>query len=70
MQNERVLKRLKRGPLTQVQALDELGVMRLGARVHDLRRQGHKIKTETVVVTNRFDERCKVAKYRLERKAA
>lgn len=42
-QNERVLARLKRGPLTPRAAFLELGVMRLAARIYDLRLAGHDI---------------------------
>lgn len=43
-QADRVLTRLKRKSLSPVEALEELGVYRLGARIHELRRQGHQIK--------------------------
>jgi len=36
-QNEQVLMRLVRGPLTPGEALNELGVARLAARIYDLR---------------------------------
>jgi len=42
-QNELVLARLRIGPVTALDALKELGVFRLAARVHDLREQGHQI---------------------------
>ena len=63
----RVLARLRRGPLTSAQALAELGVGRLGARVYDLRAMGHDIHTETLDVINRFGDQCRVARYRLLR---
>ena len=37
-QNEMVLMRLAQGPLTPQDALKELGIMRLAARIYDLRR--------------------------------
>ena len=40
-QTDRVLERLKKAPLTQLEALTELGVMRLGARILELREAGH-----------------------------
>lgn len=64
-QLDRVLKRLKKGPLTQKQASDELGVSRLGARVYDLKERGHKIYSEIIETTNRFGDVCHVARYRL-----
>lgn len=47
-QNERVLRRLKRKPLTPLLALRELGVMRLSARILELRKQGHDIQRRMV----------------------
>ena len=64
-QTKRVLRRLRTGPLTQVQALNSLGVGRLGARVLELREAGHSISTETITVKNRFGEKCRVGRYRL-----
>lgn len=65
-QTDRVLERLKKGPLTQLEALTELGVMRLGARVLELRDAGHPIITETVEVATRIaGETARVARYRL-----
>ena len=61
-QSDLVLARLKRGPLTPLQALHELGCFRLAARVHDLRARGHYIAARLV---KRGDSH--VAQYRLER---
>lgn len=49
-QTDRLLKRLKRGPLTPLQAWRELGIYRAAARVLDLRRAGHDIVSEPVTV--------------------
>jgi hypothetical protein len=46
-------------------AWDKLGIYRLGARVHDLRKAGHNIESSRVAVDNRFGEQCHVARYRL-----
>lgn len=46
-QNARVLARLRRGPLSLMSAFRELRVFRLAARIYDLRRAGHDIKTVT-----------------------
>lgn len=48
-QNEEILQMLKRGPVTALDAA-KIGCMRLAARVHDLRMQGHVITTEPVTV--------------------
>ena len=69
-QNERILKYLqthKRG-ITQLQALDKLGVLRLSGRIHDLREMGYPIMTNIIEVPNRFGEISKVAEYRLMEK--
>ena len=70
-QTDRVLERLKKAPLTQLEALTELGVMRLGARILELREAGHEIETETVEVATRITgETARVARYRLQDCAA
>lgn len=66
-QNERVLKYLqthKRG-ITQLQALEKLGVLRLSGRIYDLRDQGYEIATNIIEVPNRYGVVSKVAEYRL-----
>ena len=47
-QNEAVLNWLKREPITPIQALAHLRVMRLAARVNDLKNQGYAIHTYRV----------------------
>ena len=42
------MQRLARGPITSLEALNELGIMRLASRVDELRKQGNTIVTETV----------------------
>lgn len=64
-QCDRLLNRLKRGPITPMEAWSELGIYRLGARVFDLKASGHEIDRELVPVSNRFGEECRVAQYRL-----
>lgn len=64
-QCERLLNRLQRGPITPMEAWQELGVYRPAARVSDLKEAGHDIAKETVSVANRFGEECRVARYRL-----
>jgi len=65
-QNDRLLNYLERnGDINPMQALSELGVLRLAARVRDLRDAGIKIDKTTTKVCNRFGEACRVAKYRL-----
>lgn len=64
-QCDRLLSRLKCGPITPMEAWSELGIYRLGARVFDLKASGHDIDRELVPVSNRFGEECRVAQYRL-----
>lgn len=65
-QAERVLQYLEDGnTITTLNAFKELGITRLAARVHELKRDGHNVKKNTISVTNRFNERCAVAEYYL-----
>ena len=46
-QTDKVLLHLeKRGSLTPLQAMDQYGIMRLAARIGELRREGHDIASE------------------------
>lgn len=46
-QKDRLLKHLLSGrSITPLEALGLYGIFRLAARVHDLKAQGHKIRTE------------------------
>lgn len=46
-----ILRALKKGErLTPMDALDRFGCLRLGARIWDLRKEGHTIHSETVEV--------------------
>lgn len=47
-QTETILAMLKRGPVTQMDALQEAGCMRLPARINELRQQGISIETEYI----------------------
>lgn len=55
------------GSITPLVAKDELGVMRLAARIFDIRTGNgvdpHDIETRLATVTNRFGETCRVAEY-------
>lgn len=69
-QNERVLDYIRvYGSITPLEAMRDLGVMRLAARVSDLKRQGYNIVGSTEVVKNRFGEDCRVAKYEIAHNA-
>jgi len=64
-QCNQLLERLKRGPITPLEALNELGIMRLGGRIYDLRQAGHQIDKEMVEVSTRNGGRAHVARYML-----
>jgi len=54
------------GSITPMEALREFGCYRLGARIWDLRHDGHSISTEMVEGRDRNGERERYARYRLE----
>lgn len=58
------------GGITQLEALRDLGVMRLASRISDLRKQGYMIQADTETVVNRFEESCRIKRYRLVEEAA
>lgn len=65
-QNQRILAYLDaHGSITQLEALQELGIMRLASRISDLRKHGCPIKSEMVEVENRYGEKCRVKRYSL-----
>ena len=66
-QTERILGHLRIAPITPLEALKYAGCWRLGARIYDLRKLGHKIDTEIVTVTNNRGEVKRVAMYRLRK---
>ena len=69
-QCERILRHLKDyGSITPVEALREYSCMRLGARIHDLKKQGHDITSEIVKGENRYGEATHFARYTLRRTA-
>jgi hypothetical protein len=53
------------GGITQLEALRDLGVMRLASRISDLRRLGYPIESTTETVKNRFGEKTYIKRYRL-----
>lgn len=63
-QTQRVLEYIREfGSITAIEAVRDLGVMRLAARVSDLKKEGYDIISEQHAVRNRFGETCYVAKY-------
>lgn len=66
-QGQRVLAYMEEfGGITQFEAMNSLGVMRLASRIADLKKEGYIINSETVAVKNRFEEDCYIKRYWLE----
>lgn len=67
-QNERILDYIEEfGSITQLEALRDLGVMRLASRIADLKKLGYPIVSSTESVTNRYDEACRIKRYSLKK---
>jgi hypothetical protein len=65
-QNQRILDYIDRfGSITQIDALRDLGVMRLASRISDLKRLGYPIESTQATVVNRFGEKCYISSYSL-----
>ena len=63
-QNQRILDYIAEfGSITQLEALRDLGVMRLASRISDLRKKGYEITSKTEAVKNRYGESCYVKRY-------
>lgn len=63
-QNEKVLDYIQQyGGITQLEALRDLGILRLASRVSDLRKLGNDIGREMIAVRNREGGTTKVARY-------
>lgn len=63
-QAQRVLDYIREfGSITQLEALKELGVMRLASRISDLKRQGYIIESKPEAVLNRYGEKCYIKRY-------
>lgn len=57
---------LEEKSISQLEALRELGIMRLASRITDLKRDGWSIRSETETVKNRYGEPCRIKRYHLE----
>lgn len=67
-QTERILRHLNDyGSITALDALREYGCMRLGARIWDLKHQGHDIKTTFETAENRYGKNVSYARYTIGR---
>lgn len=65
-QCERILKYIHTfGEISTMDAFTELGVTRLASRIHDLKKIGYPITSETRCRKNRFGENTHYSVYRL-----
>lgn len=55
----------KNGSITQLEALRELGIMRLASRISEMNKAGISVKREMVEVRARNGRKAHVAKYSL-----
>ena len=63
-QAERIIDYMREfGGITQLEALRDLGVMRLASRISDLRKQGIPIDDTVIPVKNRYEETCYIKRY-------
>ena len=65
-QCDQVLEYMRRfGSITQLQALQDIGCMRLASRITDLRQRGYAIGRRTKTSKNRYGESVSFAEYYL-----
>ena len=55
------------GSITQLEAMKDLGIMRLGARIWEMVRDGEPIVTDWEKGRNRYGEPTRYARYKLAR---
>lgn len=66
-QADRIIKYMQDfGSITQMQALQDLGCLRLASRISELRKNGYAINRRMIKVKNRYGESCSVAEYSLD----
>lgn len=66
-QNLQILEHLMQGKsITPYEALELYNTMRLPSRIYDLRKRGHNIRRQMVVVKNKEGKKCRVARYWME----
>lgn len=63
-QTDRIIDYIKEfGSITQLEALRDLGIMRLASRVSELRKMGYPVIAKTEAVSNRYGEKCYIKRY-------
>ena len=69
-QQQKIMNHLQRfGTITAMEAMNYYGIMRLGARIWDLKHAGNTIMTEREQAPNRYGELTTYARYRLVKNA-
>lgn len=64
IQVDRIVEYMKEnGGITSLEAARDLGCMRLGARIFEIKERGIEVKSEFINVENRFGEICRVKRY-------
>lgn len=67
-QKEEVLLYLQQnGSMTRLEAMSELGILNVTARIADLRKEGYNIKANLIAVKNKFGRTVKYADWILEK---
>lgn len=65
---ERLIKYLQRHKnITSLEAVEKLGDTRISATIFELRNKGYNIETIYIRVSNRFDEKCRIGVYCLDK---
>ena len=66
-QEQRIIEYMRDfGSITPLDAMRDLGIMRLASRISDLRQRGYRITRDFEKGTNRYGEHTKWARYKLE----
>ena len=66
-QCEKIMRHIEQhGSITTMEAMMEYGIMRLPARVADLKKEGVPLVSEIVTGKNRYGEKTHYAKYKLK----
>lgn len=55
------------GSITTLEAFTELGIVRLGARISEMRKDGLNITDKQECVKNRYEEKCYIKRYFIEK---
>ena len=69
-QSDKILRHLRDfGSITPMEAIQDYSIMRLGARIYDLRKRGHSIISAIECGKNRYGEKTHWAKYTMIKEA-